>query len=258
MKIIVFTVVCLLTLLGLAWPGETLKVTGHSDRAPFDWREGETIQGAAVEIIATIFQELHVEVESLHVGPWARALLSLADGSIDVLCGVYATPERRKFAEFTIPFRQDRVSVFVWHERSFPFRTFDDLAGKTIGDVIGASRGREFDEWRKAHAQTEFVSDNLVNLKKLEKGRIDCFVMSHDSGLIFIKKHGYEGRIVPLEKAVEANDLCYGISKKSKYIEYLPQINRKLVEMQADGTIEKIIKKNIDRVSSNPAFSQGQ
>lgn len=258
MKRIFFIILFLLTLLGTAWSAETVRVTGHSDRAPFDWQEGEKIRGAAVEILETIFHELHIDVESEYVGPWARSLLNLAEGRIDILCGVYATLERRQFAEFSVPFREDRVSLFVWRARSFPFRNWEDLEGKTIGDIIGASRGREFDAWRQKHARMEYVSDNVNNLKKLEKGRIDCFVMSHDSGLIFIKKHGYEDRIVPLERPVDTNDLRYGISKKTSFVKYLPQINKRIEELRADGTIDRIIQRNIDLFNSGPRQEEGQ
>lgn len=229
-----------------ACSAERVLVTGHSDRAPFDWQEGEHIRGAAVEIIGIVLRELHIDVDSKYVGPWARALLNLQEGSVDIMCGVYATPERREFAEFSVPFKEDRVSLFVWKEGSFPFREWRDLEGKRIGDILGASRSREFDEWRKVHGNTEYVSDNIANIKKLEKGRIDCFVMSHDSGLIFIKKHGYGERIVPLEKPVDFNHLCYGISKKSPILRHLTYINKRLDELRADGTVDAVIRSNRD------------
>lgn len=241
---------CLLIFQGTAGAAGTVRVTGHTDRAPFDWQEGKEIHGAAVEILERIFAELDTEVESKYVGPWARALLNLAEGTIDALCGVYITDERRKFAEFSLPFREDRVSIFVWHERPFAFATWDDLRGKTFGDVIGASRGQDFDTWRKENARVDYVKDNVSNMKKLEKGRIDCFVMSHESGLIFIKKYGYAGRIVALPKPVRVHELRYAFSKKSPFVKYLPQVNKRLLEMRADGTIDRIIKENADRYLS--------
>jgi len=246
MKRFLSVVFLLLVFQVTASSAESVLVTGHSDRAPFDWQEGEYIRGAAVEIIEIVLRELDIEVESKYVGPWARALLNLEEGSVDIICGVYATPERRKFAEFSVPFKEDRVSLFVWKERSFPFKEWRDLEGKRIGDILGASRSREFDKWRKVHGDIEYVSDNLINIKKLEKGRIDCFVMSHDSGVIFIKSHGYGERIVPLEKPVDVNYLCYGISKKSPILRHLTHINKRLDELRADGTIDAVIRNNRD------------
>jgi polar amino acid transport system substrate-binding protein len=233
-----------------------LVVSGHDDRAPFDWREGETIQGAAVDIIVLIFKDLHIDVKPRFVGPWARVMLNLKEGEIDVMCGVYETDERKKFAEFSVPFREDRISLFVWYQRQFRYQRWDDLRGKTFGDVIGASRGQDFDTWRKENAHVEYVKDNVGNLKKLEKGRIDCFVMSHDSGLVFVKRHGYEGRIIPLPQPVRTHELRYAISKKSPFVKYLPHINQRLAELRADGTIDRIIEENSRRYLTRAAADQ--
>lgn len=242
---------------GNVFAADTVVVSGHVDRAPFDWREDETIQGAAIEIISLIFKELHIDVESRFVGPWARVMLNLKDGKIDVMCGVYVTDERKKFAEFSDLFREDKISIFVWHKRQFNYERWEDLRGKTFGDVIGASRGQDFDTWRKENAHVEYVKDNVGNLKKLEKGRIDCFVMSHDSGLVFVKRHGYEGRIVPLPQPVRIHELRYAISKKSQFVQYLPQINKRLAELRADGTIDRIIEENSRRYLTSAVLGQG-
>ena len=70
---------------------------------------------------------------------------------------------------------------------------------KVFGDLIGASQGQEFDQWLKQNATVEYVADRRLNIAKLEAGRIDCFVTGQYCGLFFIKKSGYEGKIVPLE-----------------------------------------------------------
>jgi polar amino acid transport system substrate-binding protein len=183
-------------------------------------------------------------------------MLNLKEGGIDVMCGVYETDERKKFAEFSEPFREDRISLFVWYQRQFHYQRWDDLRGKIFGDVIGASRGQDFDSWRKKNARVEYVKDNVGNLKKLEMGRIDCFVMSHDSGLVFVKRHGYEGRIIPLPQPVRTHELRYAISKKSRFVKYLPFINKRLAELRADGTIDRIIEENSKRYLSQAVAGQ--
>lgn len=246
MKKILITLIAVIFTSGMTYAGDKMIVSGHFDRAPFDWQDGEKIAGAAIEIIGLIFKELEIETESKYVGPWKRVLLNLEMGEIDIMCGLYETAERKKFAEFTAPFSEDRVSIFVWHERIFNFETWDDLKGKRFGDIHGATRGKKFDEWRKKHATVEYVRDNMYNMLKLEKDRIDCFVTSHYPGLMSVEKHGYKGKIVPLDKPVKMKYLRFGISKKSKYIKCIPQINKRLKKLRENGTIEKIIQKNLD------------
>jgi len=245
-KKILITLIAVIFASGISYAGDKVVVSGHFDRAPFDWQDGKKLAGAAIEIIGLIFKELGIETESKYIGPWKRVLFNLEEGKIDVMCGLYMTEERKKFAEFTEPFSEDRVSIFVWHERTFGFETWDDLKGKRFGDIRGATRGKKFDEWRKKHAKIEYVRDNFYNMLKLEADRIDCFVTSHYPGLMSIEKHGYKGKIVPLGKSVKIKHLCFGISKKSEYVKYIPQINKRLKELRENGTVGKIIQKNLD------------
>lgn len=251
MNKIILTVIIVLNLINISYASNTVIISGHFNRAPFDWKEGKRLKGAAIEIIELIFKELGINTESRYCGPWNRVLHNLEKGEIDVMCGLYINEDRKKFAEFTEPFCEDRISVFVWHERKFNFDKWDDLKGKKFGDVLGATRGKEFDEWRKNNATIEYVPNNLNNFKKLEANRIDCFVTSHYPGLMIIKEQGYEGKIVPLKNSVKTKYLHYAISKKSKYVKYIPQINKRLSELIYNGTVEKIIKKNSDYYVSN-------
>ena len=241
--------IILITVLGFASisaASNTVIVSGHYSRAPFDWQEGDKIVGAAIEILQRVFAELDLEVDARYVGPWKRTLYSLEKGSIDVMCGLYITEERKKFAVFTEPYIEDQASVFVWKGREFKFETWDDLKGKVFGELLGASRGKKFDDWRKKYATVEYVNEHELNFKKLERKRIDCFVMSRYHGLLAIKKFGYEGKIVPLEHPVFTKNIQYAMYKKSQYVKYLPQINEHIKKLREDGTIEKIIQKNLD------------
>jgi len=244
-KILIFFSL-MLAVSNFSFATEKVIVSGHSARAPFDWQEGDKLVGACIEIISLIFQDLGVEVESKYSGPWARTLKNLEHGKIDIMCGLYITDERKRFAEFTEPFSKDPVTLFVWHDRSFPFQQWSDLEGKIFGDIIGASRGKKFDEWRSEHATTQYVTSHKQNIKKLERGRIDCFVTSYYLGLMQIKKLGYEEKIVPLDTPISIKNLRYGISRKSSAIEYLPQINARITQLREDGTIDFIIKKHLE------------
>lgn len=244
-KILVFF--CLIFMgINFSFATEKVVVSGHSSRVPFDWKSGDRLVGACIDIISLIFEELDVDVESRHVGPWVRTLKNLEHGKVDIMCGLYLTEARKAFAEFSVPFSDDPVTVFVWHDRAFSFADWSDLEGKVFGDIIGASRGKAFDRWRSNNATTQYVSSHEQNIKKLERGRIDCFVTSYHLGMMKIKEQGYVGRVIPLKAPVSINRLRYGISKKSAAIKYLPQINQRIHELRADGTIDAIIQKHLE------------
>jgi len=144
-------------------------VSGHPDYAPFMWQDGDKIAGAAIEVVEMIFQDLGINVESKYVGPWKRVQKNLEYGNIDLLCAAYITDKRRKYAQFSLePLWIEPTMVFVWHSKVFPFESWDDLKGKTFGELIGASQGQKFDNWRKQNTSIEYVSKRRLNIVKLE------------------------------------------------------------------------------------------
>ncbi len=226
---------------------EKVIVSGHPEYAPFMWREGEKIVGVGIEAVEMIFHDLGLEVESQYVGPWKRMLFSLETGKVDVLCAGYVTAERQQYAEFTTePLSDDPTAIFVWHANVFPFETWDDLKGKRFGELLGESQGEEFDAWRKKNATVEEVPTRLMNFKKLEANRIDAFVTGLYGGILHVKKEGYEGKIIPLETPLRTEYVYIAVSKKSKYLSYLPQIDEKLRELHQNGTIDRLLKKYLD------------
>lgn len=236
----------LLTLTAPALAQGKAVVSGHFNRPPLDWREGSSLKGAAVELISIILTDLDIEHEPRHGGPWARVLDMLKTGGVDIMTGLYINEQRKQFAVFTEPFFEDRISIFVWSERPFAFQELDDLKDKRFGEIIGATRGQQFDKWLKENAQVQYLSTHNSNFKMLEANRIDCFVFSHFPGLMRIKQAGFEGRIVPLPHPVTIKPLYFAVSKKSPLVHLVPQINARLLQLKQEGVIEQLIQKHID------------
>jgi len=81
--------------------------------------------------------------------------------------------------------------------------------------------------------------------------RIDCVPDGLYTGLINIRELGYEGRIVPLPTSINMEYLYLPISKKSQYLQYLPQIEDGLKRLRDDGTIEKLINDYIEKYATS-------
>ncbi len=80
----------------------------------------------------------------------------------------------------------------------------------------------------------------------LELGRIDFAPTGLYAGTMRLKKYGYYGRIVPLKKPLKTGYVYMAISKKSKFAEYIFDVDEYIVNLREEGTFKKIIDKNID------------
>jgi len=245
MKLLLFLIINAF-LLNSLMAKEKLLASGHQDYPPFMWKDGDKIIGVGPEVITTIFSKLGIEVECNYVGPWKRVQRNIRRGDIDVFVA-YKTKEREVYANFTkIYLSDDPTAVFVWKGREFKFEKWEDLIGKRGGGILGGSLGNEFDKFIKEKLTYEYVSNRWQNFAKLKKNRLDYAPTGLYAGLLQAKKLGYEEKIIALKKPILTEYLYLAISKKSKFRKYLPEVEKELSKLIANGTIKRLITKYID------------
>ena len=234
---------------------ETVVVSGHFEYPPFMYQVGNSIEGVEVDVLRVIFSELGIKVESKYVGNWARTLSNIEDGTVDISCG-YINDERKKFAVFSSNIlAEDPMSVFVKTGKEFKFEKWEDLIGKRGGSTLGDSQGAKFDEFKKNNLKIELVSSKINNYKKLDYERIDYIIDGLYTTKIFLNRNGFKEKISPLKKPLLKENIYIMVSKKSKYLKYMPEIEKGLKRMREDGVIDKLIEKHI-KIVTNMEFDK--
>lgn len=243
----IILVICVILAANGVHAQEKLIACGDPTYPPFTWKEGDKIIGVFPEVVEMIFGKLGIDVESEHVGDWKLCQLKVKSGKVDMLMAGYMTDERKVYAQYpATPVSDDPTAVFVWKGKEFPFEKWADLTGKRVGELIGSTEGQDFDEFLAKNTTVSYVRTRLQNFQKLERDRIDCTIIGLYAGLILVKKHGYEGKIIPLENPIKTEYLYFAFSKQSNFLKYLPQVDTELQKLRANGTIEKLIQKYID------------
>jgi len=77
----------------------------------------------------------------------------------------------------------------------------------------------------------------------LLNGKADYFIYALYSGNFEAKKLKISEKIESLPNYAIVENFYISISKKSKYLTYLPEINKKIQKMVNDGTVDKLIEK---------------
>lgn len=139
--------------------------------------------------------------------------------------------------------------VLKGHE--FPFQRIDDLRGKIIGFLGGASVGEEFERGRREVLKPEpdFAGPE-TRLKKLLYGRIDAAVVSTgvaglrsiialDEDLIRTKDRFV---ILPTPLASDPNYLAF--AKTMNMQPFLREFNRALAEARRDGRMQALLDRH--------------
>ena len=240
-------ILAIIFLAGTAGAGEKITGCGGLAYPPFMWKEGGRTVGVGTEIAEIIFGELGLEVESRSFSSWSRCMQEVKKGRTDMLFAASVNEERGVFADFTKNYLSSvPVAVFVWKDRPFKFETWDDLRGKKMGSILRITYGQKFDDFAAANISISEVVTPIQNLKKLEKGRVDFLPIGLFTGQIHLRQFGYEDKIIPLKPYLETGYLHVAISKRSKHLKHLAYVDKRLSELQQDGTIPRLTEKYMD------------
>ncbi len=123
--------------------------------------------------------------------PWKRALLELEKGRIDIVAGASDTAERREYARFGLPYRQEIMSIFMrqGEAKNISLNKLDDIQNYKvqIAVVLGTWYGQEYEEFSKtSHAQgiLNFLSTNENPFLMLFHKRVDIVFADYYSAFV--------------------------------------------------------------------------
>lgn len=238
MRKLLATLIIVLSTSSFSSAQDMLTISGHPNYPPFMWQQDEVLVGASVELAESVFKELNVPLNICACGPWKRVQDYARRGKIDVIVGLYANPERAQYIDFSCPYITDPTVVFVKKERGFSFKRWEDLIGKKGTSMQGESYGAEMDAFIAGHLTMARMLSIEANFMRLVEGRSDYFLSGYYPGMIYAKKLGYWDKIEVLPDHVLQQEMYMGISKKSPVSSLLPEINRIVKRLKADGQIQ--------------------
>lgn len=219
------------------------------DYPPFVIKEDDgRLTGVIPEVLSIIFKELDITVDATEHGNWGRCQHSVKRGEVDVFMAAIINEERKEYAVYTdMPIVSDPSVIFVLRGGEFKFEQWEDLKDKRAGVRLGASYGKDFDLFLEGiKNDVERVSTHDQLYKMLLSERIDFIVDGLFPGLLTVKMLGLEGEIIPLGKPITQELLYAPISKKSEYLKFLPEFERKLSQLSKNGDIKKMIDKYVE------------
>jgi polar amino acid transport system substrate-binding protein len=203
--------------------------------------------GVTVEILNKIFERIDNVRLELKLYPWKRALQYAFDGKVDGIWMVIKNKERMQFLDYTEPLLEMRAYLWFLNSR-YP----DGITWETLSDLvpyrIGVVRGYDYaDALYEAQKQgiplkIEAVTREEQNFLRLVNDRVDIIPAHEAIAYEQIKKHGWQDQLGYAAKLFDQTVVYIGISKKSPAKDLIPKINQAITELNADGTIEKILR----------------
>lgn len=223
---------------------------GWEPYEPYQFKDSRgNYTGIDLDIINAAFTEAGCQVEFIEM-PWKRMLLSVEDGSISVVMGASKLPEREIYASFSQPYREESFSLFLKKggNSKFKIRRLEDLIkyNLKLGTVRGYFYGKKFDEAMKNPRFKELIEeakDDETNLKKLEGGRVDAFLIDPFVGIARMKKMGLLTKVDKTPLTLTTEPIHAMFSKKSVSPDTVKAFDDGLKKIKKNGKLNQILRK---------------
>ncbi len=209
-------------------------------------KEGIPTKGIAWEVMNAVFERLGIEID-MRLLPQKRMLQYLRGGRKDVVSVISKNRDRLTFLEYSVPLFQDTgvICYSAKRKKAFRWEKFSDLHPYRIGLIRGHNYGNDFpDAIIKHHLNVQYVTNYEQNFKKLDAGRVDIVLINRSSTSEFLRQYpDYTSRIKISEKPFYTYDYYIAFSKKSPARVLIPEVNKVITRLKAEGVIDTILKK---------------
>ena len=247
-KIIIF-IVLLLFIEDMGFAEQKLFLVGDNNNVPacYENKEGKIV-GVDVDIIREMAIRAGIDV-TFKLLPWKRVLSMIEQGTAHGGFPLFVTPERQEYSLYTkVPVHRVVMMVYVKQGNEFKFEKLSDLYGKTIGINRGFSISPEFDlAVREEKLSVHEVNETHQLIKMLWTNRLKVVIAKQTNVGLYLKETGK--KLTALGSVSEGKGAFLVLSKAAELEnkEQLHQtIDRVMLDMEKDGTIEKITKNYIE------------
>ncbi|MDD3951183.1 MAG: transporter substrate-binding domain-containing protein [Desulfobacterales bacterium] len=217
----------------------SIRVGGDRNYPPYEYidRDGRPA-GYTVDLTRAIAREMNLNIE-IQLGPWTETVQKLEKGDIDIIQGMFYTPERDLKFDFTQPHMVNHYVGIVRKGKGAPPFTLDGLKGKRIvvqrGDAM-----HEFLLEKGLGDQVSSVETQEDVLKDLADGQYDCALAVRISSLHLIQKHGWTNLNLGRTPFVSM-EYCYAVPNNRKAL--LAEFSEGLKILENSGEYRRIVEK---------------
>ena len=223
---------------------------------PYEYIEGGKVVGIDAEIAEKIAEKLGMELEIKDVD-FDTIIAGVQTGKYDIgMAGLTVTDERKEKGNFSTSYAKGIQAVIV--AENSPYASYEDFytgfdadgdpSGVKEGIKIGVQQTTTGDIYASdTPKKWGFGDANVVRYKTgndavaaLKEGKLTADINDNEPAKSFVAANT---GLKILEGAYTDEDYAIAVAKEDT--ELLEKINKALAELEADGTLDKIVEKYI-------------
>jgi polar amino acid transport system substrate-binding protein len=218
----------------------------------FAAEDGE-VTGADIVLMRELARAIGCEVAFAEL-PWARQLLELEQGTLDVAMSASWTPERAAYAHFSVPYRRGEMAIFVRRGTASEYQLsalseIPDI-GFRLGVILGYYYGPEFEKLKQDPAFAAYIdpaADYPTNIKKLLHARIDGLLVDDVAVMrAEARRLGVADRVERYPLHMPGDEFHLMFSRRSVAADVVTAVDRQLHVMKASGRVQAILDRSVE------------
>jgi polar amino acid transport system substrate-binding protein len=213
---------------------------------PYKTVQNGTVGGIDALVLDAIAHRTGLKFDYVEC-PWARCLIMLQNGSVDLMTSIARTDERKESMDFLEPPTRDSypISFYTNVKARHAVRRYEDLYGLEIGVIRSGAYFERFDQDRRL--RKTLVTREMQLVEMLASRRLDVIV-GIGANLDYLLHESRRSDVI--EKSpfgIETRIPAYiAVSKKSKQKGAVPRLENALREMRRAREIEHIERSFLD------------
>ncbi len=214
-----------------------LRVGTEGVYSPFSYHDPKTgeLVGYDVDVAKAVGEKLGVKVEFVET-PWDSIFAALEADRFDVVANqVTINPERQGKYDLSQPYTVGE-GVIVTRANDNSIKSLADIRGKTAAENATSNWSEVA---RKAGAKVESVEGFTQAITLLNQGRVDVVVNDSIAVYAYLAETG-DTSVKIAGTVGEKSEQGFAARKDSGY---LPELDKALSELRADGTLSQISQK---------------
>lgn len=211
------------------------------------------VEGLLIEVLTETLARMGCKPVWVEL-PWARALIELQQGHIDIVAGALRRPEREAYAYFVDRRFESRNRLYMRAADAARLGDATTLAGALKADLrlgvqIGVVYGPEYSALLQQpafQARLTQASTRRSLWQMLDLGRVDGVLASEFSARWELNQLGLGTRVVATPIALVAEPTYVMLSRRSVTPARLEQFRQASEAMAHDGALRRITARYLD------------
>ena len=219
----------------------TFRVVGDYDYKPFSYvtDDDPSPRGYDIEVVTELANRIGFNL-TLDLMSWQDAVDSIHGGSAALILGCDWQDASVMECDFTIPTFEEKFVAFELE----PSLAFSDLYDKKIALIEGCGLKETLMRYQLWENCVEYPAVTDCAQAVLD-GKCDLFIAHHTIGEVCLQTFGREGKRFKGRMDIASGQMCFGVPPEEP--ELFDAVNQALLEMRADGTMDRLARKWLER-----------